>query len=271
MAVPHDDREHGLMLSERIFASFRGSRLRAKILRDLIAESRKPVKRRWPSVVAVVTVVALVVVGAIYFRSHPLWQTTPKVTQTIRGAESVAVRLFGDNSLGKGGQWIKTHAQEWAQKTGNTLEYIDPPIDSTAALQERLKHWAAKSAEIDVYIIDVIWSGIAAPHAVNFKKYFKEAEINEHFSRIIQNNTVNGQLVSMPFFTEAGLLYYRTDLLEKYDFKEPPKSWEKLAQMAKQIQDANSRAASQTSRATCFRKKPTRACPERCPGLDFPF
>jgi hypothetical protein len=44
------------------------------------------------------------------------------------------------------------------------------------------------------------------PHSVDLKKYCKEAEINEHFSRIIQNNAVNGQLVGAtearegPFF-----------------------------------------------------------------------
>ena len=95
----------------------------------------------------------------------------------------------------------------------------------------------AKSPDVDVYQIDVIWQGIAAPHAVDLKKYYNEDEIKAYFPRIIENNTVGGKLVSIPLYTDAGILYYRTDLLEKYGYKEPPKTWEELAAMAKKIQD----------------------------------
>ena len=65
-------------------------------------------------------------------------------------------------------------AQEWAQKTGNKVEFISRPQDASAALQQAQQYWAAKSPDIDVYMVDVIWQGICAPHAVDLKKYFKE-------------------------------------------------------------------------------------------------
>jgi len=152
-------------------------------------------------------------------------------------AAGVTIHFAGDSDVGEGGRWTKALAEEWAKKTGNTLEYISRPNDATATLQQYQQYWAAKSGDVDVYMIDVIWPGIAAPHAVDLKKYFKEDEIKQHFPRIIENNTVGGKLVGMPFFTDAGVLYYRTDLLEKYGYKEPPKTWEELAEMAKKIQD----------------------------------
>ena len=92
--------------------------------------------------------------------------------------------------------------------------------------------------------IDVCWPGLAAAHAIDLKKYFTEAELKEFFPRIIENNTVDGRLIGVPFFTDAGILYYRTDLLEKYGYKAPPKTWDELAEKAKKIQDGE-RAAGQ--------------------------
>jgi trehalose/maltose transport system substrate-binding protein len=152
-------------------------------------------------------------------------------------AAGVTIHFAGDSDVGEGGRWTKALAEEWSKKTGNTLEYISRPNDATATLQMFQQYWAAKSGDVDLYMIDVIWPGIAAPHAVDLKKYIKEDEIKQHFPQIIENNTVGGKLVGIPFFTDAGVLYYRTDLLEKYGYKEPPKTWEELAEMAKKIQD----------------------------------
>jgi len=41
----------------------------------------------------------------------------------------------------------------------------------------------------------------------------------------------------MPIDTDVGLLYYRTDLLQRYGFKGPPATWEELTAMAGTIQN----------------------------------
>ena len=119
---------------------------------------------------------------------------------------------------------------------------ISRPNDTTQALQTFEQYWAARSGDVDIYQVDVIWQGICAPHAVDLKKYYKEDELSQYFPRIIQNNTVKGKLVSIPLFTDAGILYYRTDLLQKYGYSAPPKTWVELAEMAKKIMDGERKA-----------------------------
>jgi trehalose/maltose transport system substrate-binding protein len=57
----------------------------------------------------------------------------------------------------------------------------------------------------------------------------------QHYPAIIQNNTVDGRLIGMPVFADIGMLFYRTDLLQKYRIAAPPRTWEELEQQATQI------------------------------------
>jgi len=160
------------------------------------------------------------------------------LTPAAFGAD-VTVRFVGAEGV-RG--WMQAATEEWAKKTGNKVEYVGQPVNISATLPLYQQYWAAKSTDVDVCMIDGVWLGIVAPHAVDLKKYFKEDEIRQHFPRIIENNTVDGKLVGMPFITDAGLLYFRTDLLPKYGYKAPPKTWEELAEMAKKIQDGERQA-----------------------------
>ena len=83
----------------------------------------------------------------------------------------------------------------------------------------------------------MIWPGDLAEHFVDLYEYGAAGVAAEHFPAIIQNNTVDGELIGIPWFTDAGLLYYRTDLLEKYGYDSPPATWDELEEMAQTIQD----------------------------------
>ena len=166
------------------------------------------------------------------------------------------IRFAGDSDLvGENGRWTRAVAEEWAAKTNNTVEYLSRPADATATLQFYLQYWAKKSSVVDVFLVDVIWQGIAAPHAADLKKFIKPDIISAFFPRSIENNTVNGRLVSMPWFIDVGLLYYRTDLLQKYGYSSPPKTWEELTEMAKKIQDGERAAGNPDFQGFVFQGK----------------
>jgi trehalose/maltose transport system substrate-binding protein len=126
------------------------------------------------------------------------------------------------------------HAQAWAAKTGNTVKNFSPPTSATEKLALYRQLFAAKSGDIDVVQIDTVWPGLLKDHLIDLKPYSKGVEA-EHFPAIVANNTVNGKLMGMPWYTDAGMLYYRTDLLKKYGLR-VPQTWEELTQTAAKVQ-----------------------------------
>lgn len=131
-------------------------------------------------------------------------------------------------------------AELWAKKTGHQVKIISTPNSSNERLALYQQLLAARTSDIDIFQIDVIWPAILGKHFMDLTKH-AEKSVNNHFPALIENNTVKGRLVAMPWFTDAGMLYYRKDLLKKYKMKIPT-TWEELYLTAKQIQ-ANERKA----------------------------
>lgn len=159
-------------------------------------------------------------------------------------------------SCGTSGQDYETckkHADAWAAKSGNTVKMFSPPNNTTDSLALYRQLFAAKSTDVDVMMIDVVWPGVIKDHLVDLKKYSKGAEKN-HFPAIVANNTVGGKLLGMPWFTDAGLLFYRKDLVAKYNLKAPG-TWEDLAAAAAKIQDGERTAGNKDFQGFVFQAK----------------
>ncbi|HLU82698.1 MAG TPA: extracellular solute-binding protein, partial [Trueperaceae bacterium] len=118
-----------------------------------------------------------------------------------------------------------------------TVTVLETPDLADSRLGVYLQLFEAQSSDVDVYQIDVIWPGDLAEHFVDLYEYGARDVVDEHFPAIVANNTVDGKLIAIPWFTDAGLLYYRTDLLEKYGFAGPPATWAELTSMAQTIQE----------------------------------
>ncbi|WP_430437356.1 ABC transporter substrate-binding protein [Oceanibaculum nanhaiense] len=128
----------------------------------------------------------------------------------------------------------------WEELTGNRVEIVSTPNSSTERLALYQQMLAAGANDIDVFQIDIVWPGILGGYFIDLAPYADD-EPARHFPQLIANDTVEGKLVALPWWTDAGVLFYRRDLLEKHDF-DPPETWAELTAIAGTVQQAEREA-----------------------------
>jgi len=120
--------------------------------------------------------------------------------------------------------------------TGVEVTRLSGAASTTDRNTQYLQVFGAQASDIDACQIDVVFPAVFAPFAVDLTNELK-ANASDWFQAIVDNNTVDGVLTSIPFYTDAGIMYYRKDLLAKYNIATPPATWADLETAAKTIQD----------------------------------
>lgn len=125
-------------------------------------------------------------------------------------------------------------AQMWAQATGNQVRVIpaNPSSSSTGHLYRQLL--SAQAEDVDVLEIQIDSAGTLAKHLLDLKSIPVHAD--EHNRGAVEAFTVNGRLVGVPWYLNVGRLFYRRDLLEKYELA-VPRTWEELGTSAHIVQE----------------------------------
>src|SRR6266436_2570167 len=125
--------------------------------------------------------------------------------------------------------------QQFTRETGIRVKLLPSPESAgeKLALWQTLLRTGASGP--DVYGIDVIWPRILNEYFIDLKPHFA-GEISSQFPVIAASYTVDNKLMAMAYHADIGLLYYRTDLLRQYGYREPPKTWDELETMAARIQ-----------------------------------
>ena len=151
------------------------------------------------------------------------------------GTESSANRLVFSHGPEESGalkqlldQFNKTHDFEvvWQVAPADTGAYFD-----------KLRTQFQAQGGPDVISGDVIWPAQFGYNGwvLDLSDLFDEQMASQFLSGPIQAVTYKGKRYAVPWFTDAGMLYYRKDLLQKSGFNSPPKTYDELMSMAKKV------------------------------------
>lgn len=193
-------------------------------------------------VAALVAVVALTLAGAgsagtsSSARSAVAPPPVPHAKALKAKYAGQSITFVGDNAVGSSHKRDLLLTARFTKDTGIKVKLVPHPAASDAAYSQLARNFSSHSSAIDVMMLDVVWPGAFAPYLLDLKPKLG-AQAKLHAAGIVANDTVGGKLIAMPWFGDFGILYYRTDLLKKYGYSAPPKTWEELGAMAKKIQD----------------------------------
>jgi multiple sugar transport system substrate-binding protein len=134
------------------------------------------------------------------------------------------------------GVWERILADFEARHPGIKVVQEVGPHSSTEFHDLVTQKLRNRDPEMDVFFMDVIWPAefAAAGWTLPLDQFFPAERQKEFIAAPIQANSYDGRIYGVPAFVDAGMLYYRKDLLDKYDLR-PPQTWPELVRQAKLV------------------------------------
>lgn len=132
--------------------------------------------------------------------------------------------------------WDEIIADFQKENAGVTVIKDLGPNSSTQfhdLLTQKLKN---RDTQLDVFFMDVIWPAefASAGWVLPLDRSFPITEQNKFLDGPVSANRYAGHIFGVPVFIDAGLLYFREDLLTKYNLA-PPRTWPQLVEQTKRI------------------------------------
>jgi trehalose/maltose transport system substrate-binding protein len=125
---------------------------------------------------------------------------------------------------------------QFTQQTGIGVKHLPTPETTLDQLDLVRKLLQQESTSPDVDGVDVIWPGVLREELMDLKPYLSE-ELSAINPDVVASYTVKGNLVAVPYHSDIGVLLYRRDLLRRYGYRAPPRTWDELERMAAKIQE----------------------------------
>jgi multiple sugar transport system substrate-binding protein len=116
------------------------------------------------------------------------------------------------------------------------FQELPTPSQSTEVHQQLVQSLSRRDGSLDVFTGDIIWISefAAAGWSAVLDGYFPASTRAQYFPGVIDACTYQGHLHSLPWYLDAGMLYYRKDLLGAAGIGAPA-SWAELVTAAQKL------------------------------------
>ena len=188
---------------------------------QLIKSLGQPLRLDKKQIILALLTIAIAIALMIF---PALTQQRVTVTILMRGLEAA--------------QW-KPFIAEFEQKNPYIhLEIIEAPNATNQVEDLYTSSFLLGNSPYDLVYMDIIWvpKFAAAGWLLALDNRLSPQELAEFLPGDIDGGTYQERLYRMPFLTNAGMLYYRQDLLEEGGYQ-PPETFEELVRISRNLQE----------------------------------
>lgn len=157
--------------------------------------------------------------------------------KTEKQDEVVTINYYGKPDTDFEKKVIEDFEKEYSNIKVNYVELAGGSNEKLTTIQTVLQ---SKDSTIDVFAADVTWpsifiaAGWVAPLDDLLKEDIDKGLLDEYISSALGAFQNNNLTYGLPYISNAGTLYYRKDLLDKYE-KVVPTTWKEVVETAKYI------------------------------------
>ncbi|GLW66555.1 ABC transporter substrate-binding protein [Actinomadura rubrobrunea] len=131
---------------------------------------------------------------------------------------------------------VQKQVDAWnAQHPNEKVRLIELPEEADAQRQQMVQNAQAKSDAYTVLNLDVVWTAEFAANRWITPLPQEQFDMSKFLQPTIKTGQYRGRLFAVPWKTDAGLLYYRTDLVKKAGASGPPKTWDEMKQICDKV------------------------------------
>lgn len=169
----------------------------------------------------------------------------------VAGAVALSVSACGGDSGGGGGGgsateltgrgpitlvqgkdtsgFVKDVLNEWnSDHPDEKVRLVELPADADSQRQQMIQNAQTRSDTYTVLDLDVVWTSEFAANRWVTPLPKDEFPLDDMLDATVATGLYRDELYAVPKTSDGGLLYYRTDLLEKAGIDGPPTTWEEM-------------------------------------------
>jgi multiple sugar transport system substrate-binding protein len=116
------------------------------------------------------------------------------------------------------------------------IKLLEVPASTDKVHDDLVTKFTSGDNSVDVFGMDIVWTaefGVSG-WSLPLNDYFKDSELSALLPGPVAGNKYKDKLYAIPFYTDAGVLFYRKDILEEAKIA-PPKTFDELLKLSKEL------------------------------------